>query len=258
MNSSRRGHPRPVGDYKADPNLWTGGEVVAQQVPESSLSKSLGRLVLLNQPEMQPRNEFIKRYPHWIPYSKAEASIAVSGLAPRLTILHGKISKTATAEDALMAVGRTLDDTKAYKRQAYEAAATLQSIYDFDNDQQPTATQVIYSRKVRAVLAEFLLSKQSLDAYKWQPRKQKGGPNKRRQAKLEQIESDIRLLGEEDALWLYEMARAANQERLRFWDREIDSVKNMPIVQELDELIDEKYKEAIKAEWESIDLAVEE
>lgn len=258
MSSSRRGHPKPIGDYNADQNLWSGGETIPLNPPKNALVKSLGRLAILDQPEMRPRNEFIKRYPHWIPYSKAEASIAVSGLVPRITTVYNKVSQTASLEDALLVVSRTLEDARAYKRDAYEAASTLQSLYDFQNDKGPSATAVIYSKQVRPVLAEYLLSKQSLDAYKWHPKKQKGGPNKKRQVRLAEIESDIRLLNEDDILWLYDMARIANQARLRFWDKEIDSVRNHAIVRELDEAIDEKYKETIRDEWENIEIEPEE
>jgi hypothetical protein len=213
-----------VDGQDPDDSLLLAPEVFGHQ----SIAEHLGRLVIRNRDARGERDNFITSY-RWVPYSKQEATVALTKVATQKSI-----RERTQQGSGIRAVEKLFSKVDAYRANANLNLNTLQEALTTveEADLNPSTELIKDNKAVRGVLSEFMLGKESLDAFVWMNRTSRYGrdrkmraPNQRRKERLAQIDSLFDKASDEDLKRLWLQAFISNQQRLRFWNAQMDDIR---------------------------------
>lgn len=197
-----------------------------EETPASGYIMLLTRLIKWDIPKYSKRNEYIDRF-SWPPHWQAEVTTALVGLDRKISVAY----EYGGLDDAY----GVWDDANKY----HEEAQITFDILSKQGDQLETSDPYAIRNDAQMLeaMAEYLLAVNSLDVYKWKPRRNKGKPNRRRQQEINQVSRDILVFKDNDLMSLWNIARYAAAGRANFWARQLDDAEKTPIVQEIREAI---------------------
>ncbi len=186
------------------------------------------RPAFLDRPLTQEQEQAV-RLP-FTPYFQAERSIFSHGLWNYLSKTYLGAQSTSLKPDAgLRAVYRILTDKVGrYMSDANTTLVILQEVADPVTGvwREPAEIKTNYS--VVAELAKFLVAEQSAQSGDWF-----NHSKRQRRERVAKTYLQTTTMADEDLLYICTKARIHNQQRARFWRREVELVETHPYVQDL-------------------------
>jgi hypothetical protein len=180
------------------------------------------------------RNRFLKKK-GFIPYKEAEQGIGNKTLKVDVTSISGKAQMKYKAVGASLAVA---DRAKWHANEIKETLEEAVLVLDPDGDHIPDADIIRGSHPVKERLTYFLRARENFDQQNWHP--VRSGPrnrpgqskwNRKNEQRLAQIMRSIEKEPSDEALIkLWKMAYRSNKSRAEFWDDQLESVKEIDLV----------------------------
>lgn len=201
----------------------------AEKVPDIESTEvvleKLGPSAVEKQQLARTREWFLKNH-RWIPYSKAELTLGARGLSRKIEGTLGKVS-----DRSLPAIETHFRNANSFLAEASREWHSLDEALAIPDSIEPSINQLHTNQDVRDVLINFSLAKHNLAKLKWPPRKPKNKrftPPNPRETLVQEIAQEVEKLDDDELVGLWQDAREATSQRLRYWKSQIEGVEDNP------------------------------